>query len=105
MILLKVEIESKEKNPLMHRLEIGFVVENASKTPSRAEIREKLAALLNAKPDCLILSSLKHEFGTMQVFGKAKVYDNAEILERIELKKFKRKNFPERFVKKEETKE
>ena len=99
---MKVEIKRKEKNPLMHRTEVEFAVENSEKTPSRRELREKLSALLDAKPENLIVGEIIHEFGTMQVSGKASLYESPQILERLELKKFKAKNFPEKFGKKEE---
>lgn len=102
---MKVEIESKEKNSLLHRTDISFKVENAEKTPSRKDLREKIAALAVSKPELLVLGSLRHKYGTMQVFGSARVYDTIESLERIELLKAKRKNFPEKYFVKEEKKE
>lgn len=102
---MKVEIKSKEKNPSLHRTEIEFLVENAEKTPSRKELRDKIAALVDAKPELLIVDSLNHEFGTMRVLGTAKLYEKQEILNRVELEKTQRKNFPEKFVKKEENPE
>ena len=102
---MKVEIEEKIKNQSLHRTEIKFRVENAEKTPSRADIREKLTAMLGAKPECLIVDSMRHEFGTMQVSGKAKLYENPEFALRLELEKSKRKNFPEKFKKEEKNRE
>ena len=99
---MKVEIKTSEKNPMLERTEIEFTVENAEKTPSRKELREKIASLANSKPENLIIDSISHNFGTMQVLGKARVYESREALERIELPKQKRKNFPEKFQKKEE---
>lgn len=101
---MKVEIEGKSKNQSMHRTEIKFRVENAEKTPSRADLREKLSAMLDAKPENLIVDSVRHEFGTMQVFGTAKLYESPEFALRLELEKAKRKNFPETFKKEEKKK-
>lgn len=102
---MKVEVKSKEKNPLLDRTEISFAVENAEKTPSRKELREKLAALLGAKEESLVIGHISHEFGKMQIEGSAKLYESPESLEVLELQKFKRKNFPEKHAKKEEKKE
>jgi len=101
---VKVEIEKKVKNPLLHRTDISFKVENAEKTPNRKDLRERLAALTAAKPELLVLGKISQDYGSMQISGNAMLYDNEESMERIELLKFKRKNFPEKYAKKDEEK-
>jgi len=102
---VKVEIKSKERNPLLERTEVSFVIENAEKTPSRKELREKLAALLGAKEENLVVGHIVHEFGKMQAEGSAMLYESQKNLEVLELESVQRKNFPEKHAKKEEKKE
>jgi ribosomal protein S24E len=82
---MKITITDKNKNALLNRTEISFKVEDAKVPPSRKEVREKLAALENVKPEQTIVSKISHGFGSQEIEGKAKVYDSIEALEKVEL--------------------
>ena len=82
---MKITITNKNKNALLNRTEISFKVEDTKVPPSREEVREKLAALENAKPEQTIVSKISHSFGSQEIEGKARVYDSIEALEKIEL--------------------
>ncbi len=82
---MKITITDKSKNALLNRTEISFTVEGTQVPPSRKEVREKLAALENAKPEQTIVSKISHSFGSQEIKGKARVYDSVEALEKTEL--------------------
>lgn len=81
---MKFDITSKQKNPLLSREEISFEIKDAKKTPSKKELREKIAALSNAKTELVIIDKIKHEFGSECVNGSAKIYENEKALRRTE---------------------
>ncbi|PVX26323.1 MAG: 30S ribosomal protein S24e [Candidatus Bathyarchaeum sp.] len=77
---MKVNIISKEQNPLMKRKEITFSVDHAQTggTPSRVEVRRQLASLLQTKPELVFVNGLKTKTGTMVAVGDANVYESVE---------------------------
>lgn len=82
---MKIQVVKKQKNPVLHREEIDFKIEDAKIVPSRKEVRQQLAALLNAKEDVVIVQNIMHEFGQHLVKGYAKLYDNVDFLKQVEL--------------------
>ncbi len=81
---MDVEIICREKNPLLHREEISFKASGGKVTPSRKEVRARLAALLNAKEDAVLVRSVRQIFGCNEATGQAVVYETAEQLKKIE---------------------
>ncbi len=82
---VKVEITNRQKNNLLNREEIEFAVEEASTTPSRKELREKISAILNAKTELVIIEKISNRFGSKEVKGTARVYQNEATLKKTEL--------------------
>lgn len=97
---MEIRIESERYNPLLKRKEVYFRIKFNGKTPSRKEIREKIAGLLNAEPERFVVQYIKTEFGKKEAKCYAKIYDTAEDLKRIEEDYVLIRNFPE--LKKEE---
>ena len=83
---MKFNIVSKEKNQALHRDELKFEISDAKITPSVKELREKIAALNNTKTELVIIDRITHKFGSKDVIGEAKVYENANVLNEIEPK-------------------
>ena len=77
---MKVNIISKEQNPLMKRTEVTFSVDHAQTggTPTRVDVGNQLASLLKTKPELVYLKNLKTKRGTMVAVGEANVYDSIE---------------------------
>ncbi len=98
---MDIEIEGRHKNSLLHREEIRFEILNVKATPTRKEIRTKLAAQLGAKEELLIVDEIDHEFGSTVVTGFAKVYDSAEQLKSMEAEHMVRKQTGEKKAKEE----
>jgi ribosomal protein S24E len=82
---VKVEITNKQKNVLFNREEIEFSVEEAATTPARKDLREKIAALTNAKTELVIIGKINNAFGSKAVNGTARVYANEADLKKTEL--------------------
>lgn len=82
---MEIEILSKEKNPFFKRDEINFEIKGSTTVPSRKELREKLAALLNVNIENVIVDKIEHSFGMQDSKGFAKVYSSKEIISKLEL--------------------
>lgn len=80
---MELEITSKKEKPLTERTEIYFkAIHPNESTPNREKVREKIASLLNAKKELVIIDSIHSDFGRMESIGYAKVYKSkAQILE------------------------
>ena len=101
---MNIEIEGRHKNSLLQREEIQFEVLNIKSTPTRKEIRSKLAAQLGAKEELLIVDEIEHEFGSTVVTGFAKLYDSPEALKQLEAEHMVRKQTGEKKAKVEKKK-
>ena len=76
---MEIEIVSKEENQLMDRTEVTFKASHPKEgTPQREVVRDKLAALLKATKERVIVDSMDSEFGRMETIGYAKVYKTKE---------------------------
>ena len=77
---MKVNIISKEQNPLLKRKEVTFSVDHAQNggTPSRVEVSKQLASLLKTKPELVYVKNMQTKTGQMIAIGKANVYDSIE---------------------------
>ncbi len=82
---MKVSITDKNENALLKRTEPSFTVEDATVPPARKELREKIAALQNVKPEQVIVAKIGHGFGSKKIEGKARIYGSVEDLEKTEL--------------------
>ncbi|MFH1752373.1 MAG: 30S ribosomal protein S24e [archaeon] len=100
---MNLEIINKEKNDLLGRAEIKFEVK-ADKTPSRKELKKKIAALTNSKEELIIVDKIKQEFGFHKTTGLAKIYVNRIELEKTEPKYLLNRNEGKKEEKKEEVK-
>lgn len=77
---MKVEIVSKEQNPLLKRKEVTFTIEqdkNAG-TPSRLEVRKELAAKLKTNLKLVYVKKIQTKTGTMIAVGEANAYESIE---------------------------
>lgn len=74
----------EKNNPLLQRREVHFLVVQNLGTPSRQEIKDKLAAYLNSKPELVIIERMKQEFGKRETRGYAKIYESMDRLKNVE---------------------
>ncbi len=94
-------LETK-KNPLLHREEIVFVVENQA-TPSKEKVRKDLASELKKPEENIVIERIDSKFGIQKFTGEAKVYDNVKDKEKYEtLSRKAKKKIKEEAAKKAE---
>lgn len=76
---MEIEIVSKKENELLDRTEVKFKASHPKEgTPQREAVREKLATMLKASKERVMVDSMKSEFGRMETVGYAKVYKTKE---------------------------
>ena len=76
---MEIEIVSKKENELLDRTEVTFKASHPKEgTPQREAVREKLASMLKAAKERVIVDSMDSEFGKMETVGYAKVYKTKE---------------------------
>ena len=64
--------------------EVELEIKNVKLTPSRKELRPKIAALLGAKEELAVIKSIDHSFGTREGRIKAHIYENEEAMKKTE---------------------
>jgi small subunit ribosomal protein S24e len=85
VIPLKIDILRERDNKPVGRREIDFRIEHiGGTTPSRVDVKAKLAALLNADPSCVAVKVYRTKFGVGITEGSARVYSSAEALKQTE---------------------
>jgi small subunit ribosomal protein S24e len=76
---MKIEIESREENKLLNRVEVRFrVVHTKEKTPAREETKKQIAANLQVPAELVVIDYQKSKFGKHYTEGYAKVYRTKE---------------------------
>lgn len=77
---MKVKVLSKMSNPLLKRKEVAFKVEHSDdrETPSRFEVRQKLASNLKVNLELVYIEKVETKTGTMTAMGEANVYESVE---------------------------
>lgn len=82
---MEIEILDKKENELLDRIEVRFKASHAKEgTPQREAIREKLAGMLKATKERVIVDAMDSEFGKMETIGYAKVYKTKEAAMKFE---------------------
>ncbi|HID43149.1 MAG TPA: 30S ribosomal protein S24e [Archaeoglobaceae archaeon] len=102
---MEIIVEKEHQNPLLRRKEIRFRLEYDAQTPSRSDVRKKLAGLFSANVDNVIIEYIRPEFGKPEAKCYAKIYDSPEDLKSIEAKHIIRRNIGETGEEREGTKE
>lgn len=81
---MDIKVVKDKKNSLLNRRELDFVVKYEGSTPSRSDVRNKLAAMLNAPLDLLVIQRIKTEYGMQESKGYAKLYEDADRMKQVE---------------------
>lgn len=66
---MDIRILKDKDNALLNRRELDFIVKYEGSTPSRNDVRNKLAAMLNAPLELVVVQKMKTEYGMKE--GKA----------------------------------
>jgi small subunit ribosomal protein S24e len=93
---MEVKITQEQQNILLKRKEIQFEVEHSQTkgTPSRLEIRSKLAEMLKTKPELVYIKHVETKTGTMKAKGEANAYESIEQAKLVEPKYIITRNIP-----------
>ena len=97
MGITNIKINETEENPLIERKEIKAVVSFSGATPSRVEMRQKIAEKIGANPDTMTIAKTRAGYGKTEVECYVHVYKSAD-----EMKKNEPEYLIKRFEKKEE---
>ena len=101
---MEIKIVKDLDNKLLNRRELDFTVEYEGPTPSRADVRKKLAALLNTDVNLLLVQKMESEYGHQLAKGYAKLYESEDRMKQVEPEHvLKRNTMPEEPVVEEET--
>jgi len=92
---MEIIVEKEHHNPLLRRKEIHFRLEYDAQTPSRSDVRKKIAGLFSANVDNVVIEYIKPEFGKTEAKCYAKIYDSHEDLMAIEAKHIIKRNIEE----------
>ncbi|MCC7569755.1 30S ribosomal protein S24e [Candidatus Micrarchaeota archaeon] len=83
---MEITISKKFENKLLNREEYELVVDFKGSTPKREQIRDKLSALVNSKPNLVIVKKVFNKAGVQSVVCKVYVYKNDESMRSAEPK-------------------
>ena len=82
---MELKILEKKENKLLHRMEIKFrIIHEKSKTPTREDVKNLIAANMNADKKCVILQYVRTPFGSNESEGYVKIYENVDHALKIE---------------------
>ena len=79
---MEIQIIKDKKNPLLKRREISVAVKNKT-TATRIELKNKLAALLNSKPELIVVEHLDTIYGKQEMVGTVSLYQTEERLKQL----------------------
>ncbi len=79
---MEIQIIKDKTNPLLQRREISVAVKNKT-TATRIELKNKLAALLNSKPELIVVEHLDTIYGKQEMVGTVSLYQTEERLKQI----------------------
>jgi small subunit ribosomal protein S24e len=89
---MDIRILNDKNNLLLNRRELDFIVRYEGSTPSRNDVRNKLAAILNAPLELLVIQRIKTEYGMQEAKGYAKLYEDAARMKEVELEYVLKRN-------------
>ena len=93
---MDINITEDKNNLLLNRREIKINVTFEGPTPSRKDLKLKMAAMLNSSPKLVIIQSLDNLFGKEEALGYVKIYDSEDRMNEIEKEYvLKRNELPE----------
>ncbi|ASJ11648.1 30S ribosomal protein S24e [Thermococcus thioreducens] len=82
---MEIKVTEIRENKLLGRKEIYFdVIHEGEPTPSRADVKGKLVAMLDLNPETVVLQYIRSYFGNRVSKGYAKAYESKERMLYIE---------------------
>ncbi len=82
---MKIEILRERANKPLRRKEVEFRIDHiGGTTPSRPDVRNKIAAKFDADPETVVVKILKTVYGAGITHGRAHIYENKSDVRTIE---------------------
>jgi len=81
---MDVNIVRDERNELLNRREIAFMISFEGATPPRYEIKGKICAMLNLNEELCVLGPLEQHFGKTQLESSLRAYEAEAELRQVE---------------------
>lgn len=82
---MKINIINQRRNELLKRLEVKFRIDHEkSGTPTRIQIRQSLAGMLDVDEERVYVKKVETKTGTTITFGEANIYDSVSQAEYVE---------------------
>jgi ribosomal protein S24E len=75
---MDIQVKEVRANPLLKRKEVLFSLVPEKGVPDRVEVKERIAALHNAKFELTFVRKLATRFGKTEITGTAMIYDDEE---------------------------
>lgn len=79
---MELQIIKDRNEPLLKRRGVSIKINNKG-TPSRIDVKNKLAAMANSKPELIVIERLDTAFGKMELTGYASIYESDERLKQL----------------------
>ena len=83
---MEVKLDKKTEKPLLSRTELEGVISFDASTPSRAEVRKKLADALKTDETLIAVKTIATSYGERSAKLSANIYKTKEDLEKFESK-------------------
>jgi small subunit ribosomal protein S24e len=81
---MDINITEDRNNAILNRREVNFNVTFEGVTPSRKDVKLRLAAMLNSPAELVIVQSIDNMFGKQQAAGYAKIYGDEGVMKSTE---------------------
>ncbi len=91
---MDIKIASKIEKPLLERTELVGEVVFEQVTPSRADVRKKIAAALSTPEELVVVTEITPIFGHRKAKLAVNIYKKKEDLQMFESVVAKERNFP-----------
>jgi ribosomal protein S24E len=86
---MKTKVIEESENKLFSRKEINLEIDHKnSQTPSRAELYKFMSVKFKAPAEQIVLKKMKTGFGSNKSMLKIYIYDNVDVISKIENKHF-----------------
>ncbi|WP_321430816.1 30S ribosomal protein S24e [uncultured Methanolobus sp.] len=81
---MDIKIIKDKNNALLNRRELNLTVTFDGATPSRNDVKSKLAAMLNAPLELVIVQKIENEFGKQELKVYVKIYEDEARMKQVE---------------------
>lgn len=81
---MDISITNDKNNALLNRRELNITVAFDGATPSRDDVKAKIAAMLNVPLELVIVQKMENEFGKQELVGYVKIYEAADRMKQVE---------------------